>query len=97
VSNSLTLWFWLSFADGTRPTGSQWLGAIISRGEDFLAAVRATHAAKINPGGEVQGVEMDDDTVSKVPDSYRNRLLSKSDIDELEAIWSARRDCQGTA
>lgn len=48
------LW-WLSFADGARPQGQQFLGVAIVPADDMIAAVRLTHRLGINPGGEVRG------------------------------------------
>ena len=90
-------WFWLSFADPTQPAGSQHLGSTMVAGANEFDAIAAAHAAKINPGGQVLLLPMEPWVVSQVPAAYRGRLLSKADVDELEVIFMARRECQGTA
>jgi len=48
-------YWWLSFADeeGNR-------GVCIVQASDFLSAVSLAHSLEINPGGQVQGIEMPD-------------------------------------
>lgn len=75
--------WWLSFADGTREVGTQFLGACIVDAEDFFDAVRASHRHKINPGGEVQGFEIP----KGAPDlsKWKNRLMSRAECEEMDA------------
>jgi len=75
-------WWWLSFADGTKPTGSQWLGGAYVQGDDIVEATRIAHFLGINPGGEVQGAELPESI--QLPDEAINRLLSKTDMERLE-------------
>jgi hypothetical protein len=77
---------WLSFCDPDKPTGTQFLGACIVRAHDMLAAVALAHILGINPGGEVAGVEFDDD--APVPEIYVNKLMDKQTIAELEAAMA---------
>lgn len=81
--------WWLSFADGDRPVGTQFLGACIVDASDFLIAVAKTHALGINPGGEVQGYEIPEGA----PDlsRWKNRLMSRAECDEMD------REILGTA
>ena len=58
---------WLSFADGTLPKGTQFLGACMVQVGNFAdprdtlrAAIQKAHVLGINPGGEVQSMQMDD-------------------------------------
>ena len=76
--------YWLSFADSALPKGSQFLGAIIAPYGDFIAAVAWTHREKINPGGEVQGVEIPGHFV--IPESFCGRLLSREECAELDGM-----------
>lgn len=48
-------WWWLSFADGTKPHGQQFLGVCIVYGPDFEGAHAATWFYDLNPGGELLG------------------------------------------
>jgi len=52
--------YWLSFADGRKPRGSQWLGGCMVEAPSFMTAVDKAHRLKINPGGEVKGSELQD-------------------------------------
>lgn len=54
--------WWLSFCDARRPKGSQFLGACCVMGDDFTGAVRSAHLHGCNPGGEVQGLKIEEDT-----------------------------------
>lgn len=48
--------YWLSFADGDRPKGQQFLGAaIIDDCVNMADAIEQAHVSGCNPGGEVQG------------------------------------------
>lgn len=70
-------WFWLSFADGKRPKGQQWLGASVVQGVDFPTAVVESHAQGCNPGGEVQGTEFR--LGFEPPAEFTNRLLTMNE------------------
>jgi hypothetical protein len=76
-------WWWLSFADPTRPAGSQFLGVAIVRGLDVGSAVMEAHSLGINPGGEVMGQEWAN--VAEPPRRFRNTLLSREDIAAMDA------------
>lgn len=81
-----TLW-WLSFADPDRPKGTQWLGACIVGPVDTMrAAVILAHLHRCNPGGEVQGVPYPIEAIRRVPEDYCNILLTRDDVDRLNAI-----------
>jgi hypothetical protein len=70
-----TGWFYLSFAEET------FKGACIVKAATFLEAVREAHRLKINPGGQVRGHQIPEDAV--YDPKYRNRLLSKEDLQEM--------------
>lgn len=81
-------WWWLSFADGDRHAGQQFLGIAVVRAAGFGLAVMQTHALGINPGGEVQGKEIRANCPP--PDELLNRLVTdKARIAELEEQWCA--------
>lgn len=48
-------WWWMSFADGAKPAGEQFLGVCIVYGPDFEGAHSATWFYDLNPGGELLG------------------------------------------
>lgn len=74
-------WHYLSFAED-RQDG--FLGAVVIKAYGIADAILRCHNQSINPGGQVMAVEMPDDVVAQVPESHRNRLLSKK---ELQEIW----------
>lgn len=78
-------WFWLSFADGTLPRGSQFLGAAVVAAHDLPGAIRVAWALGINPGGEVQIAEIE----NLPPPEYRERLLSREQIAEMERVMES--------
>lgn len=67
-------WWWLSFADE-----SGFLGACIVCGAGMMEATIIARGLGCNPGGEVLGEELE----NLPPDEYRERLLSREDIDEM--------------
>jgi hypothetical protein len=73
--------YWLSFADGERPAGQQFLGVIVTRAWSIQAAIRRTHVLGVNPGGGVLSAELpDSDQTRAIP---RDRLLSWADLEAL--------------
>lgn len=84
--------FWLSFADGRRPKGQQFLGCCIIEAPTFEAAHAATRLLRINPGGEVQAHEM---RIPSAEDAawlrpYMNRLLTRAQAEELDRAAAER-------
>jgi hypothetical protein len=50
----------------------------------MMDALATTHALGINPGGEVQGQPLPAEI--PVPDDFKNKLLSRDQVDELEVL-----------
>lgn len=70
-------WWWLSFVD---PGANRFLGGALIRADDMQEAINEAWIRGINPGGEVRGVE-----VERLPrERWRNRLLQKEEIREME-------------
>lgn len=80
--------YWLSFADGDLPKGSQFLGACIVDSSEFIAAVVETHNLGLNPGGEVLGIPVPDAAVI-VPE-WRYRLLDRKQCEEFDRCGGAQ-------
>jgi hypothetical protein len=74
-------WWWLSFADGNLPKGTQFLGAAVVEACGMAGAAFEAHRLGINPGGEVLGIEIPDKGVP--PESHRNRLLSREEVEAM--------------
>lgn len=72
---------WLSFADGERSEGQQFLGACVVEAPSFLLAVFRTYELGINPGGEVMGIEIP----PECEDKFRAHLNKLMGIQEWEA------------
>lgn len=72
----LGLW-WLSFVDPDRPEGQRFLGVVIVQALGFGDAINVSFAKGLNPGGEIQGFQIEMDYV---PEALRNRLLKKRDL-----------------
>lgn len=70
--------WWLSFCDGDRPAGEQFLGATIVPGESMTEAVVNAHIIGCNPGGAVQGVEVPEHMEAYCK-MWIGRLLTKDD------------------
>lgn len=69
-------YWWLSFADERG-----FLGAVVVPGSSFLEAVTAASLLGVNPGGEVQGVEIPGETSDPFTPG---RLYSKAEINEID-------------
>jgi hypothetical protein len=70
-------YWWLSFADTSRPSGSQNLGVAIVEARDLESAVAEAWRLKCNPGGEFMGIQL-----SEVPEGLpTGRLLTPEEID----------------
>lgn len=79
----MSVW-WLSFAND-----GGFLGGALVRGDTFPHAIAEAHRLGINPGGEVQGVELPGD--DEPPDHEMNRLYSKAEL-ESELGGAVRMD-----
>ena len=82
--------FYMSFADGTRLKGDQFLGAVIVPALSLVEAIAVAHVLGINPGGEVLGhrvhnPETGDDIA--VPERFQNKLLGREELEELSS-WA---------
>jgi len=86
--------WWLSFADGNKPKGSQFLGAIIIHANDFIEAITETHMLGINPGGECQGMQVPPEGELLVPigEEWKYRLLSLQECEAFDAEMNKRLD-----
>ena len=68
-------WWYLSFSF------VEWLGASVVQADSIVEAIVEAHVRKINPGGAVMAIPCE-----KVPPlKYRNRLLSREDIEQWDA------------
>lgn len=68
-------WWYLSFVDGSRPEGQQFLGAAIVRARGMTGAIQEAHRRGCNPGGEVMAIATDAE-----PPFPKNKLLSKAEL-----------------
>lgn len=88
--------YYLSFCDTNRPTGQQFIGAcIVPIGDNSLdgleIAIRFAWKMGCNPGGEVKSVFMGDE-LQKRFERFSNRLMSKAQIDEMDAQMVSERN-----
>lgn len=84
-------WFYLSFAE------EEFHGACIVEANDIVTAVKVAHALEINPGGQVRGHQIPEDAI--YDPKYRNRLLSKKDLQDMlphEEIMTERERTERT-
>lgn len=93
----MNAYWWCSFCDPERPTGTQFLGIAIveapseSYGGNVVFASLAAHAAKCNPGGELLAYEWIAPRVRResgveVPAAYVNRLLTREEAGKLDRL-----------
>jgi hypothetical protein len=71
----------MSFCDIEKPAGSQFLGAIVTDGNNVVEGVKRAHELGINPGGQVLGIPVPEDKF--VPEEFCNRLLTVEEAIEL--------------
>jgi hypothetical protein len=75
-------WFYMSFADASLPEGQQFLGGCYVEADTLAAAITWTHVEGINPGGEIQCVEVPAEGLeANVPPGNRFRLLAREEIE----------------
>ncbi len=72
--------YYFSFADGSRPKGTQFLGGLFIRAKSMSGALMASHRTGQNPGGEAQVFEFERDIDPK----WVGRLLSRADLDAFD-------------
>ena len=78
--------YWLSFADGKLPNGSQFLGGAFVRAKTMAEALRDAHRDGINPGGEVQSIHCpdgNDPTGKRIEDSDIGRLMQRDECEKM--------------
>jgi hypothetical protein len=91
-------WWWLSFVDtdmpytkeGDYPGGPRWQGACIVPGPTFMDAVSHAWRLGCNPGGQVSGFPCPPGHTP--PEKYQGRLLTREDVDEMDAEEAAEND-----
>ena len=69
------VWWWLSFADGEKPKGEQFLGVAVVKAINVTEAIREAWRLGINPGGECAFQEL----AKAPPRNIRRRLLSREE------------------
>lgn len=87
------LW-WLSFSDGDKPSGQQWLGCTLIEGETFLSAHLTASMAGANPGGECIGMSFPTELAERVPARLRGRLLSREETEEVDRLLGGDGELQ---
>lgn len=83
--------YWLSFCDSQLPQGQQFLGACIISAHNWLEAVTISHLFRINPGGEVQSIQIPDRDIGyegctkhwDLCNANLNRLMKLDELREL--------------
>jgi hypothetical protein len=78
-------WWWLSFCDGSRPDGEDFLGACLVKARGFLGAISEARRLGCSPGGEVKGVgpiPLD----AEIQDGWTERLLTRAECAEFDRI-----------
>ena len=81
----MTLW-WMSFCDPEAPRGTQFLGVSIVAASDIIEATMEAHRLKCNPGGEIAGIGLPEEFTTAIGSEWRNRLLTKTEIAELNRL-----------
>jgi hypothetical protein len=79
------VFWWLSFCDPDKPTGSQFIGVIVVKAHGLTDALTKCNAMMINPGGEVKGFEIPDteETRKRLVPEVLNKLITREDMVKL--------------
>lgn len=72
-------WWWMSFADE-----SGHLGAAIVAGNSFMEAHSESWRHGVNPGGELQSMDLGMRTLDALKPYEPNRLYTKAEMEELD-------------
>ena len=70
-------WMYLSFAGD-----EGWRGAVLVKAHGLTHAILECNRRKINPHGEVLGVDVPDEEIEKIPTALRFKLLNATEIDQ---------------
>lgn len=98
-------WLWLSFADGSKPSGEQFLGVLVLKANDIIDACRTAHNLGLNPGGQVLAIEFPlmSAAMYDVLEPYLGRLLNAAECAELDGKLTPlvptdeeKEECQNT-
>lgn len=82
-------WQWLSFADGTRPKGEQFLGVAIVQAHNVGHAAMVAHARGCNPGGEVAAMPIPERFGPPPPEWDHKLITDRDEIERLERQWTS--------
>jgi hypothetical protein len=85
----MTEMWWLSFCDGDKPKGDQFLGVCLVEGNSLAEALAKAHTLDINPGGEVIGTFIP--TSVAIPTKYIGILMDKRMIAALDKEMGASK------
>ena len=69
--------WWMSFCDPDKPKGQRFIGVVVVEAPGFAHAHQKTWALGVNPGGEVQGAQ-----IEGFPAEYLDKLLSRVELEE---------------
>lgn len=83
VAAGVERWYWLSFVDD-----GVFQGCVMLRAYGMVDAIDRAWRKGINPGGEVSGIEAEDDWTPRV-DGYADRLLTRADAEAFDAAYAA--------
>jgi hypothetical protein len=71
--------FWLSFVrDGI------FAGALLANGQSFDAALNWSWRTRLNPGGEVQGLPIEQETWDRIPAHFHHKLLTRAECEQFD-------------
>lgn len=80
-------WQWVSFADGSLPEGSRFLGVAIVRAHNVGHAAMVAHDRGINPGGEVLAAPVPEEFGPPPPEWDHKLIRDKAEIERLTKLW----------
>ena len=77
---SIKYWY-MSFVD------DKFLGALIIKAKTAREAVVISHQKKLNPGGEIMIVEIEEEFVDRIPSDWFGRLIAKDELVAIDKLY----------
>lgn len=75
------MWYYMSFANN-----EEFLGALIIEADNEFDMMIKSHLSGHNPGGEIQFLTIPEEAIDKLPDKYKDRLLTREEVEEMDRV-----------
>jgi len=83
-------WFWLSFAEP-----GKFLGGVVTQATSLKEAIVKTHKLGINPGGEIQSMEVRPEFLKNLESFPKDKLMTKEEIEAIDKNYDDEGNWKG--